>query len=657
MRFLILLIVLSVMILIPIPLAEAGTVLFTKISSSYPLDITKPITVECVPFDTPMLEGSIVKIDIRPDHNQGWRFPIIQSSYENPFTFTLQEGIENVVDIMRAECWEEFSNGTSIIRSSQMLDLPNDVNTNYMSYMGKDTKTFVSAKIEYDTPLKSESEFAGTCKLNKNLPAPSNVVGVLSYGDQIIQKQNYYLPNETKDKVISHVNFQIPTNDFFPSNVDTVELFFECFVTDKLTKSVYSQRDDFKKLIVALSEIKEKPLLDIPIQPYDNAVQSFDRDTKILTIDYDYGEYLDSMGAVCTYRLFNAESLKFANINGSTPAPYYNTLDLDSCKGTLNLELGKWIILDLNDDEKIADYHSDFTVKLQGFNTQTIDIGLFIYQENKIDMTIQEYVLSLVDIYLRNFNLMSEPDLDKVINFPSYVEKELPQTEQKKKKGNGGCSDCTPPTLNFNSEGEPMVDNGITINNFSTNADYFHTELIQNTTLGTINHVELKYYENQGVNNIQVVQLGSVKEIGTPLSESEFLIEVHMAYFSNDIENPLIKEIVLHNKSNIISLHNVTTSLTPCLDTKTSLSNQCLVTSFDYSYNKVPSSFVLVAESFDYSHNTQKNYFNHGLTVIDTSPPIQETISIKEEKQCTDPIQKVMNRNNCNFRLLSELWK
>lgn len=297
----------------------------------------------------------------------------------------------------------------------------------------------------------------------------------------------------------------------------------------------------------------------------------------------------------------------------------------------------------------------------------TVDNNLNFKQEWPVDFFIGKsfnpygtWTLQLLD-YTNNiaskttFTIIQEGDKP-----PQTAPKIIPTTpsshtiDDKNKKKGGSCSgDCTPPTLNYNGQGDQFVTNGITINNFSTDADYFHTELKQNTTLGFVNNITLKYYENGGPSNIELIQIGFVKEIGTPLSKSEALIEVWMDYFANDIENPKIKKIVIIDPKNIIDIQSITQSLQDCNDMDDIEDLKCLSTSFQYRYKKVPESFVIVAEAFDYNKNTQRNYFNDGLIVIDPNPT-EPLIVEKYEYECLDKPQKVITRNHCLFGEMKE---
>lgn len=211
----------------------------------------------------------------------------------------------------------------------------------------------------------------------------------------------------------------------------------------------------------------------------------------------------------------------------------------------------------------------------------------------------------------------------------------------------GGCNDCTPPTLGYDSVGVKKVDNGVCINDSCMDGSYFHTDYpMQSTLLYFPNTISLKYYENNGSYNIKLVQLGiGVDEIGSSISESQVLIEVWLNNFSNDIYNPSIKEIIVIDPDEILQTANANVKLVKCMDDNNAT---CLKVDFNYSYAKAPNSPILMSNAIDIPRNTINNYFNDGLNVIDGT--IYDTPEIVEAQLKECHISNVQNRNNpCQF--------
>ena len=222
--------------------------------------------------------------------------------------------------------------------------------------------------------------------------------------------------------------------------------------------------------------------------------------------------------------------------------------------------------------------------------------------------------------------------------------------EEPEKPNGGGCSDCTPPTLAYDSKGDKKVNNGVCINNSCIDGGYFHTDFpLQRTLAFFPNTVSTVYYENQGPSNIELVQLGiGSPKVGASISSSQAIIEVYLNNFKDDIYNPSIKEIRIIDPDGLLYIASAQIELVPCMDDEI---DSCLKTDFKYSYAKAPSSTVLVSNAIDYSKNTFNNYFNDGLEVIYYTPPPVEALS--EPKECI--ISTVLDRNNpCQFLPLIE---
>lgn len=224
------------------------------------------------------------------------------------------------------------------------------------------------------------------------------------------------------------------------------------------------------------------------------------------------------------------------------------------------------------------------------------------------------------------------------------------------KKSNGGCNDCTPPTLGY-SGGIKKVDNGVCINDSCMDGGKYHTEYpMQNTLLYFPNTVSLKYYENNGPSNMKMAQLGlGVHEIGSPISQSQALIEVWLNPFKGDMYNPTIHEIKTIDLDGILSWSDATVSLVPCMMNNTS--NNCLEFNFEFAYAKPPQSAVLASNAWDIPRNTINNYFNDGLHVIYSPESIIPTI-LPEETLEECHYKSIQNRNNsCQFLTLIEYEK
>ena len=236
----------------------------------------------------------------------------------------------------------------------------------------------------------------------------------------------------------------------------------------------------------------------------------------------------------------------------------------------------------------------------------------------------------------------------------------ISHSETKKKKG-GGCADCTPPWIGYDTEGKLRVSNGITINEISKDAGLYHTEYpMIYTEINKRNHITLDYWENNGPSNIKIIQLGSVHEIGTPLGESQWLMEIYMENTKNNIENPKIQKINLIDPQGILAdNYTVSVMLVDCFQEDETQAQQCLRTHINFTNAKVTESPVLVSNAIDRSNNGFNNYFNDGLMVIDPNY-IEPTPEKPYKYVCNDtPLDEIMNggtRNNCHWREQLSFW-
>ncbi len=273
---------------------------------------------------------------------------------------------------------------------------------------------------------------------------------------------------------------------------------------------------------------------------------------------------------------------------------------------------------------------------------------------------------------------------------------------------NGGCADCTPPTLGLDPfDRERLVDNGFSYNGNSVQVDTWHTPYpLITTQVGQLNTVEIIVYENQGIHNMRVVQFGlGATEIGQSLHDVEVLIEVWL-YTFNLTHNAIIEKIIINDKDNLIENYTVVAVVDVVKCQTDSYDEKCLKVTLQYSYREDTINTVMLVNVTDISHNTQNFYFNDGVQVLGKSlnePPtyvIQnkqtsqqtenltltltrtdkinhiwtdengiEYLQVSETRfdritphtpmECTDPPLSEINvptRNNCNFRELINLW-
>jgi len=321
--------------------------------------------------------------------------------------------------------------------------------------------------------------------------------------------------------------------------------------------------------------------------------------------------------------------------------------------------------------------------------------------------------------------IISDTGLDIVQIFGGYTALEAPESEgeddqitsddspaapesvaaAEENSGSGGCADCTSPTIGVNSFNKRVVDDGFSYNGNSIQVERWHTPFpLINATVGEINTVQVIIYENQGRNNMKLVQFGlGGTEIGQPLSETEVLIEV---WFNLTDAKIGIEEIIINDKDNLIESSTVSAvdNIVKC--TADSQNKSCLKVTLQYSYREATINNIMIVNVRDVPGNSQNFYLNEGVQVLGESlnePPtyiIQnrktsqqtedltltltrtdkvnhiwedkygiEYLQVSSDRfdrltpqapiECTDPPLSEINvptRQNCNFRAQMTLW-
>ncbi len=298
--------------------------------------------------------------------------------------------------------------------------------------------------------------------------------------------------------------------------------------------------------------------------------------------------------------------------------------------------------------------------KIDWYNENPVIFANLNSSDNRFEIIYNSAIGNLVDkdgFLIQGFKITSDGDTDNpTIVFPYSVSDDyncIVDNSADVGKGGGGCSDCTPPTIGLNSKGERKVDDGLVLNGESLQVEYFKTPMpMQYTEIGKENHLQVKVYENQGAYNIRMVQFAmGIKEIGTPISEAQALLEIEIANFANDIDNPSVFQANLIDNDGIINEdYGIGTSLVQCMD---GFNHECLQLDIFWTYDKVIENPVLALNGWDTRRNSFTDYFNDGLTVIDPNPiTIDEPVE-EQTKECK--IYKVPTRNNpCQFNPMIE---
>ena len=191
------------------------------------------------------------------------------------------------------------------------------------------------------------------------------------------------------------------------------------------------------------------------------------------------------------------------------------------------------------------------------------------------------------------------------------------------KDSNGGCSDCTPPTFGKDKAGVQIVSGGFAFNNLvPVDVTDFHTDFPLITVVtNQVNSATVKVYENQGVNNIAMVQFGlGMPEVGSPLEDAQALVEISLA--QGDID-----KIELIDSDNLVDITDISYRLVECIPGNF---YECLELSMQYVYRDQPKYNVMAINAIDTSRNSKTNYMNDGILVIGESAnkPLVQEVSV-----------------------------
>ena len=167
-----------------------------------------------------------------------------------------------------------------------------------------------------------------------------------------------------------------------------------------------------------------------------------------------------------------------------------------------------------------------------------------------------------------------------------------------------------------------IVENGFTYNGESVDVTDYHTDfpLITVVTNAT-NTATLKVFENNGVNNIRLVQFGmGMPELGSSLENAQTLVEVWLV-------GTEIEKIVQTDKNNLVDIIHATSSVVDCM---TDDVRDCLQVSIQYIYRDQPKYNIMAINAMDIPRNPNTNYLNDGVLVMGESlnEPLQQQTSV-----------------------------
>ena len=349
-----------------------------------------------------------------------------------------------------------------------------------------------------------------------------------------------------------------------------------------------------------------------------NAIPNYDRNTGKITIDYEY----DISQKCATWKKPPFTIINNDNDDPFDKIPADKNLMIIPCKGTIVF----------NETFASTDV---FTMYVGMYNVTSIITG---------DSTTYRVAYSkslMLDEPIIRFNAFgdffneeaSRNWSDASIGNDLYVHETTTinyDTDTRKfttlwplptiKKSNDSCADCIPPTLGLNKALQRVVDYGFLYNGNKVQVNPWYTEFpLINATVGILNLVEIKAYENNGINNMRWVQFCiGADERGMPLEKCEVLIEVHLK--TNGTTDWIgIKEIKIIDKDNLIENETVTAIAYVVQCMENSPSSNCVKVDLEYEYREETFNHMMIVNVADKPGNPQNFHFNEGVNVIGES--------------------------------------
>jgi len=372
-----------------------------------------------------------------------------------------------------------------------------------------------------------------------------------------------------------------------------------------------------------------------------NGIPNYDRNTKNITIDYDYDVLLCATridGAINSFTITNNDE-PFDNIS-------VNREKIIPCKGTMIINATEY-----NPDK------GGFTLTIPMYNaTKIIDGNSTKYLVD----TGRNNLIDEIIIKFRgggsSFNEKSSRDFSSAsIGMDLYVHKLTtymfdtdlqqfsliyPSSSEIKKGGGGGCADCVPPTLGLNQNFVRVVDYGFSYNGNKVQVDKWYTEFpLIEVNVGEENLLEAKVYENNGINNMKWIQACfGATEKGMSLDDCEALVTIHLE--SNGTTEWIgIEKVVIVDKDNLLDNILADVYVTDCENTPSSENpRQCVKLDLYHTFREAPLNNMVIINVSDKPRNAQNFHFNHGIEVHGVSLNGEPTITLFEKHSSQDNV-------------------
>lgn len=170
----------------------------------------------------------------------------------------------------------------------------------------------------------------------------------------------------------------------------------------------------------------------------------------------------------------------------------------------------------------------------------------------------------------------------------------------------GNSGDSTAPTLGTSSTGQKMIDNGFVYNNNPVDVKNFRTDYpLVRTPVGEKNTLDLKIFENQGMNALKFVSV----HFGVPQINAQG--EAIVTYY------PTTGEMKVYDPNNLLGEVDISLKPVKCKDT--SDKESCVNVSLDHTFNEAPLHDIVRVTVADKKLNHADVFFNDGVEVFGDS--------------------------------------
>ncbi|MEE9409689.1 MAG: hypothetical protein V3V41_02050 [Candidatus Heimdallarchaeota archaeon] len=191
------------------------------------------------------------------------------------------------------------------------------------------------------------------------------------------------------------------------------------------------------------------------------------------------------------------------------------------------------------------------------------------------------------------------------------------EPEAEEQDGGGGCTNCEPPTLGLNKEGDQrMVDRGFTCNGQSSDVEHYYTEfpLITNR-VGQPLSCSFVIYEDTGADNIRHFEFAVGKRAGDSMSEVQGKIVWD--------RNHLLVETLTYDEDLFRDVSVYPAGLTTC--TNESGTPTCLLLTLRATPTApLVEDIIVKTNVWDDRRNAKQNFYNDGIDFVgntESHPP------------------------------------